>query len=175
MHRRLSAAFVSLSFLLALTAGPAQVLAEEAAAEGAAAPVAVGQAFPVRALEDQHGQPVKLGADTDLVLLSFNMELSKSIHGFLSEKDPDYLATHRTQYVSDIAKMPGIITFLFAGPKMRKYPFPIILNEADDFGPLFPQEEEKITAVSLDDKGAVASIAFFDSMEEVEQTYWAAE
>jgi hypothetical protein len=168
-NRRLSAHTASLltlscllmSCLLIVGLAPVGVHASGAAgatgASGAAEPgvLAVGENFPVRPLTDQHENPVNLGSETELVLLSFDMALSKSMHGFLSEKEPDYLATHSTQYVSDIAKMPKIITFLFAGPKMRKYPFPIILNEADDFGPLFPQQEDKITAIKLDGEGTV--------------------
>lgn len=171
-RRSISSVLLTGSLFALLVAVAQPVVPSALAADESSSALTVGENFPQRPLADQHGQPVTLGADTDLVLLSFSMSLSKSIHGALSEKDKTYLADHRTQYVSDIAKMPGIITLLFAGPKMRRYDFPIILNEDDEFGPLFPQEEEKITAIQLASDQTVESIEFFETFEEVEERYW---
>ncbi len=161
--------FVLTAFLsLALLSNPAT----DSALADDPAPLSTGQTFVERELADQHGNAVTLGANADLLLLSFNMSLSKSIHKFLEEKDPAYLAEHRTQYVTDIAKMPGIITFMFAGPKMRRYPFPIILNKDEDFGPQFPQQDKKITAIKLGEDHKVETIRYFATMEEVAKAYY---
>ena len=137
--------------------------------------LAAGQTFDTHQLADQHGEPVVLGEDVDLVLMSFEMSLSKSIHGYLEDKDPGFLASHRTHYVTDITKMPAIITFLFAGPKMRRYPFPIILTDDPEFGPGFPQEEGKITVIELTPEREVKAVGFYDGMPAIEQAYFAAE
>lgn len=122
--------------------------------------------------EDQHGEKKTISPDTNLLLMSFEMDLSKQIHGFLENKDPNYLEQHHAQYVVDITPMPSIITWLFAGPKMRKYKFPILLADDDEFAPKYPKEPGKIAALKIDKDRTISSIQFFDSMEEVDKTYF---
>lgn len=122
--------------------------------------------------EDQHGEKKTISAETKLLLMSFEMDLSKQIHEFLQNKEPDYLEKHNAQYVVDITPMPSIITWLFAGPKMRKYKFPILLADDDEFAPKYPKEPGKIAALKIDKDRTISSIKFFESMEEVDKAYF---
>ena len=154
----------------AASADDAVSKAESATEAAPAAPkaVAVGEKFPGYELEDQHGNKHSLDPATQIVLISTNMELSKSVHGWLLEKPPTYLADHHIEYVSDITDMPGIISWMFAKPKMRKYPFRILLADDEAFAPNYPAEEAKLAAFELAPDRTVKRIAFLNSVAEVE-------
>lgn len=135
-------------------------------------PVKVGDKFQEYKLEDAHHKEHSLKPDTKLVLISFEMDLSKSIHKWLAKKEPNFLEKNKAEYVADITEMPGIITWLFARPKMQKYPFTILLADDENFAPRFPKEEEKILAVELDNSRVIKNISFFKNMKEVDAAYF---
>ncbi len=157
-----------LAVLLSLSLAPVVALADS---DGEQVPnmVAPGQQLEAYVFEDPHGVKKTIKEDTEVVLMSFEMDLSKKIHAYLEEKDPDYLPKHKAEYVIDISPMPSIITWLFAGPKMRKYPFPILLVDDDDFAERYPKEEGKIAAIELNKDRTISKIEFFENMEEVDK------
>lgn len=132
----------------------------------------IGDKFQEYSLEDAHHNKHTLKPETKLVLISFEMDLSKSIHQWLAEKEPNFLEKNNTEYVADITDMPGIITWLFARPKMQRYPFTILLADDDNFAPKFPKEDEKILAVELEPSRKVKNISFFKDMKEVDAAYF---
>lgn len=146
------------------------VLAEDNKVE----PIKVGDVFKPYKLEDAHHKKHTLKPETKLVLISFEMELSKGIHGWLANKEPDFLNKNKAEYVADITEMPGIITWLFARPKMQKYPFTILLADDEKFAPSFPREEEKILAIELDDNKVVKNLSFYKDMDAVSAAYFSA-
>ena len=68
---------------------------------------------------------------------------------------------HHAKYISDISGMPGIISRMFALPKMRDYNYVLMLNREDDFAEKFDQKEEKLTVYTLKE-GVVKSVEFID-------------
>lgn len=161
------ASLVVLSLLINLIAQPA--FAEK---EKAAPVLSVGEKFPDYNFQDPHEKPITIAPDTRLLLLSFEMELSKGIHTWLSEKDKNYLSKHNTQYIADITPMPAIISYLFGKPKMRKYEFPIMLADDSEFGPKFPKEEEKITVMQINQDKQIESISFYKDMNEIAAAFF---
>jgi len=127
---------------------------------GYAADEWVGKAIAGYELTDQHGNPHHLEEGTKTVVLCFEMKLAKSLHKWLAEQGPDYLPTHQTEYVADISGMPRIITKLFAGPKMRRYPFRILWARDDAFAAQYPAEDKKITVIQLDDKQVITAVTY---------------
>lgn len=123
--------------------------------------------FPAYTLADQHGKERVLQPETRTVIMSFDMNLSKGIHEWLAKKDPDYLAQHRAEYVADISPMPAVINKLFAGPKMRKYKFPIIQATAEDFADDYPHEEGKISLFALTDDQSKATVTFVKTVADL--------
>lgn len=168
--RTIFLAFIVFSFVIAPSAfaNPSEV----APADSTPQVVKVGDTFSGYTLEDAHGVKHSLKPETKLVLMSFNMELSKGIHKWLSEKDADFLGKNKTEYVVDITEMPGIITWMFARPKMKKYPFQILLADDEDFAPKYPKEEAKISAIELGTDSKVQKISFFTDMDAVDKAYF---
>jgi hypothetical protein len=126
----------------------------------------VGEKFESLILQDQHGGKVSVPDRAKFVLISSSMKLSKEIHEWLSKKDSNYLASKDAQYIADITPMPDIITYLFAGPKMRRYKFEIILADDPSFAPKFPQSEDRLAVFTLDKDGVVIDTSFYKSIEE---------
>ncbi|MEX0596328.1 MAG: hypothetical protein WD512_07490, partial [Candidatus Paceibacterota bacterium] len=123
---------------------PIHSIAEESA-EANKKVYQVGDYFEPYKLQTQHKVPHTMSPETKVVILSFEMSLSKEVHKALEKKDKNYLKDHQTEYVADISDMPDIITFLFAGPKMRGYDFPIIWAREDNFDLKYPKKKERLT------------------------------
>jgi hypothetical protein len=128
-------------------------------------PLEIGDTFPSVTYEHPDETKDQLKPDTKYVIVSFEMELSKGIHNWLAEKETDYLAKHKAEYIADITKMPAIITFLFARPKMKKYKFPILLAKDERFAPQFPVLEGKFALFELDEARKVKEVRYFKDMD----------
>lgn len=126
-----------------------------------------GDHIETYSLQDQHEVVQELKKDTKTVIFSFGMDLSKKFHKLLKSKDNNYLANNKTEYIIDIRGMPSLITWLFAGPKMRKYGFPILLVKEGDFPEKFPSQEDKFTILKLDEKHSITEISFIDDINKV--------
>lgn len=127
----------------------------------------VGDVMDAFTLENQHGELCTLDKGTERLIVSFDMKLSKSFHKWLKEKGNTWLTDNKAEYVIDITGMPRIVTYLFAGPKMRKYGFQILLITDDEFGNTFPVREGTFTIVRLDANHNVTDITFAASIEEI--------
>ncbi|MGR3317534.1 MAG: hypothetical protein ACUZ8O_03570, partial [Candidatus Anammoxibacter sp.] len=88
-------------------------------------------------------------------------------HKWLKDKESNYLMDRNTEYIIDITGMPSIITWLFAGPKMRKYGFRILLIKEGNFGDNIPKREGKFTMIKLDEDHNITNISFFDNMDAI--------
>ena len=138
-------------------------------------PLKVGDAFKAYELEDPHHVKHALKPETRLIIMSFEMDLSKSIHGWLEKKGADFLSKNKAEYVADITDMPGIITYLFARPKMQKYSFPILLADDDNFASQFPVEEGKFIVFEIDENKIIKNVSYFMTPEDMEKQYFLAQ
>ena len=127
-----------------------------------------GGPFPAYTLSDPHGSNHTLRADTRFVLVASEMKLSKAATAWLGSKPTGFLEDNRLEYVSDITPMPGIISTLFAKPKMRKYPFRMLLAEDPAFEKTYPRQSERLALFVLDDQQTVKDIVFITKPEELE-------
>ena len=128
----------------------------------------IGKPFPSYTLEDQFGQTNTLSTDTRFVIVASEKDVSGKVNDWLKPKAPDYLAAHKTEYVSDIEPMPGIITTLFAMPKMKKYPFKLLLATEKSFAATYPKEKGRIALFVLDANQVLTDVRFVESPAEIE-------
>jgi hypothetical protein len=127
-----------------------------------------GFEFPFKELEDQSEIIQIIPEDTKKVFFIADMPASKIIHASLEEKEPNFLPDKKAILISDIHRMPGLITKFVALPKMRGYSYKIHLIRDDETGKNIPREKEKITYFKLK-KGIITSIQFLDSPKEFEK------
>jgi hypothetical protein len=127
-----------------------------------------GSEFPFKELEDQSETIQIIPEDTKKVFFIADMPASKIINASLEEKESNFLPDKKAILISDIHRMPGLITRFVALPKMRGYTYKIYLIRDDETGKDIPKEKEKITYFKLK-KGIITSIQFLETRQDFEK------
>ena len=133
-----------------------------------AAPVEQDQPFTPYTVTDAFGATNTLSRDTRFVIISSEKGVSARVNEWLQAKDKDYLPHHRAEYVSDITPMPGIITTMFALPKMKKYPYKILLSRDPEFAKTYPAKDGKIALFILNEDQRVSQIIYVEKAKELD-------
>ncbi len=126
----------------------------------------VGSEIAPFSIEDQHGQSHQLDASVEAVLFSRDMKGGDLIKAALADVSPSFLEQHHAVYLADISGMPGLIARMFAIPKMRKRPYPMLLDRDGSLSEKFPDVEGKATVVSLA-KLRVTAIQHFTTADDL--------
>lgn len=127
--------------------------------------LSAGDQFPGLQAQDQHGNAYQFEAGTRTLLVAFDMAAGKSASKYLAKQDPDFLNDNGIIYVANIYGMPGIGRF-FALPKMRKYPYRIVLADGEHLLDPFPRKQDHVTVVHLDQSAEIQSIDFWNPKTE---------
>ncbi len=127
-----------------------------------------GNPFPIEELPDQYETIREIPKDTRKIFFLSDMSASKILHSVMESKNQDYLEERKALIVSDIHKMPGLITKFVALPKMQSYTYRLHLIRDDEKGALLPKEKNAITYFKLK-KGKIQEIRFLYSAEELEK------
>ena len=125
----------------------------------------VGSNLPTLTVKDQFEKEFTIDAKIKTIIFSATKDESATIKDFLVTKDKNYLTTNNIAYVADITGMPGIITSLIAMPKMKAYPFSVLLVDDTNKG-LFPVQEDMISVISLDN-GKITDIKYVKTADEL--------
>ena len=120
------------------------------AATAAAEPYAVGSLLPSMRIPDQHGQLRAVDESIRVILFNRDMDGGDFIKQALEEGGAERLVASRAVYVADISGMPGLVRRLIALPRMRKRPYPMLLDVEGNVTADFPGEEGRATAIFLD-------------------------
>jgi hypothetical protein len=153
-----------LPFLLSLALVP--LIAAQLSVGG---PIASLQQF---AYEDPFEKKATIADHTRLVLVSFEKQSGDIAADFFNARAADLLARNSAVYIADIHKMPAIVTYLFARPKMKKYTFPLHLyTKGEAFEKSVPHKEGKLTVIRFDAEQKVASVRFVGSGKELEALF----
>lgn len=144
----------TLLFLLALSAS-AWADEDPRFVEGADFSSALPMSLP-----DQHGKSHRIEAPPRLLVLTFEKDTGAMVNGFLKNAEKGFLADHDALYIADIARMPAIITKMFALPKMRRYSHTILLAYDEDFQKAYPRRSGSATALRIDDSGRIESVSY---------------
>lgn len=111
----------------------------------------VGDRFPDIEFEDQFDVKQTIENSDTLVLMSFDKKVSEQVNKFLATQSKDFLESHNSRYIADISGMPGLITKMFALPKMRDYNYRLLLIKDEENAEYFEQAEGKLTVYKLQD------------------------
>lgn len=137
--------------ILVVTCGPA--LAE----------LGVGEPLPQLQLRDQHEQPQAIPPSTRLLLFAPDRAAGDLATQALADQDAASLAAGEIRYLADISGMPGLITSLFALPKLRERPYPILLGEQAEQTAALPRKPDQVTLLRLD-HGRILDIEHFSEV-----------
>lgn len=125
----------------------------------------VGQTVPPLNFPDQFGKITVFKEMPQTFIFTREKGTSAIVNDFLKTQDGAYLQKYNAVYVADISGMPNFITEVFALPKMRKYPYSVLLIR-DESQVKFPGEEGKVTVMKL--KGnMVTSISYVSIPEQL--------
>lgn len=116
------------------------------------------------ALQDQWDKEQSLSVDTRVVIFSQHKEGGQWVRQSLEALQLTDLAEKQWLYVADISKMPGLITRMFALPKMRDYGFAVALVRDHRMVEGWPAKEDAVAVYRLD-KLSVQSMEFFTSAD----------
>ena len=94
--------------------------------------------------------------------------VSERLTAWLKPRSPGYLEEHHTEYVSDITPMPSIISHLFALPKIRKYPFRLLLARDENFAKTYPRQAGRFALFLLDGQRTITGLHFLEKPEDLE-------
>lgn len=141
----------AIGLVVVLLLGALPALAEDAAPEA----IAVGGALPVVSLKDQHGEEHVIDGSLRAILFSRDMDGGGVVRALLDpealgEPPAPFLARHAAVCVADVHRMPGLIRRVIAKPRMRKRPYPLLLDEEGDVTAAWPSREGHATFIRLD-------------------------
>ena len=131
------------------------------AAAGEAKELAVGDTVPAFSAKDQFGTNYTFAPGPKFLLLGFDMSASKAANAKFAALGRDGFEKLGAVYVMDVHTMPAIGKF-FALPKMRKYPFRVVLAESAELLTPFPRQPEKITVLALAPDGKIRAIRYWN-------------
>lgn len=146
------------------------MLAASAFAAAPMAPYQVGDAFVPFSTKDQHDKPFVYEGGARLVLVAFAMGTGKAANAFFEKQPAGFLDQHRAIFIANIHGMPGIAR-AFALPKMKKYPHRILLADADGFLARYPEKDDHLTVLALNDKGIIMSIRHVNPKKELPSVF----
>ena len=130
------------------------------------APLAVGDPVPAFSAPDQFGKEFNSTHQVRFLLVATEMACAKAADQKLAAMGPGFLEQHAAAYVLDIHSMPGIARF-FAFPKMRKYPFKIVLVDSTNTLARFPAQSGRVTVLAVTPSGTIQGISFWDPAREL--------
>lgn len=134
-----------------------------------AEPYPVGAQIPPFTLNDQHGNSAAVDESIRLIIFCKDKAGNKLVSSALENTEKDYLPNHHAVYVSDISGMPGLISKLFALPKMRKYHYRVLLDKDQSVSKNFPFEPERVTLIHLTNLN-IKAVHFVNTPEAIKNT-----
>lgn len=112
---------------LSASVGVASIAAAQAP-DSATPIIQIGDPFPQWELTDQYEQLHKLPGDlTQTIVFARSKQADETLAPVLESVVGDRLSSGEVIYLSDISRMPGLISRLFALPSLRDRDYPVVL------------------------------------------------
>lgn len=131
-----------------------------------ASSLTIDSEVPAIKIKDQFEKEHTIDANVKTILFASDKGTSDILKDYLLSKDADILTKNNAVYVADISGMPSLISKFVALPKMKKYPFSVLLLD-DTNKDNFSKEEGKIIVYTLDNS-KITNIAKISTKEELE-------
>lgn len=106
---------------------------------------------------------------TTKIMFIADMDASKILHPFLEERGKGYLEKNNAVLISDIHRMPFLISKFVALPKMKSYPYTIRLVREEKLADPFPRTKGFITLIRLGDDGKVQSVSESNAIDLIQK------
>ncbi|WP_246838196.1 hypothetical protein [Leptospira meyeri] len=137
----------SIRFLLVY---PIFIFAFSLSAEEPATPtLVIGNVLPEINYTNQWEEPSPIPMETTKVIFIADMDASKIIHPILEKEGKGYLESKQAVLISDIHRMPSLISKFVALPKMKSYPYTLRLVREEKVADPFPRTKGSLTLMQL--------------------------
>ena len=131
-----------------------------------AATLQPGDPVPAINLKDQHEKPVAIAPDTRLIFFTAEMDGSRLMTNALATLPATSLKDRKAVYIADISDMPGLVSSVFAVPKMQKEAYTVALTrDAKDTASL-PRKLGAVTVLKVEG-GKVSAVDFAQDVKEL--------
>jgi hypothetical protein len=117
---------VFLSFIVVIGAISSSAFAEERSPDPTA-PNLVGKPFPPLSLTDQHDHAVVLPGDAKVVVMANTKAVDEWANPVLAAFGPDKMDEYHVVYLSDIHRMPWMVSKMIALPRLRERTYSVAL------------------------------------------------
>jgi hypothetical protein len=114
-----------------------------------AEPLSVGHSLTPFTLADQFAKSQQIAETDTLLLFAADMEGAGLVKQAFVESPSDPFAPVGIRYVADISEMPALVATMFAKPKMRDYPYSVILDEEGETTLNWPRQAGLVTVMRL--------------------------
>lgn len=131
--------------------------------------LSIGDTTPTFDIKDQFGKAQKISVDTKTILVAGDKASGEILKEYLLKKEKGFLEAKKTYYVADISGMPSLISKFFALPKMKKYPFSILLVDEEQTKS-FSKKEDKITVYSVIE-GKISAIKYIETAAQLDAVF----
>ena len=118
--------------------------------------------------ETPKGRIMKVPPKTTLVLVAFEKDMGELVNDYLDTKDKFYIQKNKAVFISDISKMPKVITNMFALPKLKDFKHLIYLQYEDNFRKLVPNEKDRVTLLYIEN-GEITNIAYAKTIKDIKE------
>ena len=133
-----------------------------------AAPYAAGEQLTALTLHDQYDKPGHINEQTRVILFSRDKAGGDLLTSALSQMPDNYLSERHIIFISDISKMPGLISRYMAIPSMRKRNYSILLDRDGGNTEKFPDQDDAATLIEIESL-RITNIVHLSSSEEIKQ------
>ncbi len=126
----------------------------------APAPLAQGSPFPALSLTDQHDKPVTLPGTVHAIVYANAKAVDEWVNPVLTDMGSANLSAKHIIYLSDISRMPWMVSKMIALPQMRErnYSAALIRNDEEKALASLPTPAKDCADVFKLNAGVVASI-----------------
>jgi hypothetical protein len=131
-------------------------------------PLEVGSEWNLLEFTDQNEKKVNVTQETSSIFFVSDMDASKIVHEVLQAETEESLQKKKLIFISDIHRMPSLITRFIALPKMRGYSYPMALVREKDISNDIPREKGKVSVIALQ-KFKIVKIDFISTKEELQK------
>ena len=131
-------------------------------------PYSVGDKLLTLSLYDQYDKAGFINEQTQVILFSRDKAGGDLLSSALSKIPDNYFSKHNIIFISDISKMPGLISKYMAIPSMRKKNYSILLDRDGSSTKKFPDHVDTATLINIESL-QIINIIHLGSSDEIKQ------
>ena len=117
-------------------------------------------------LQDQFGTEHNIQVRPKILICSFGKNSGKLISDYFGSRESDYLTKYDIELIADVSGVPSLLRKTIIVPKMKKYSFEILLSSDKAFSKQFPEKEDNLTILKLEN-GTVKEIIYASDEDEL--------